>query len=206
MRFHPGTLLLLILLWAPTPSGAQETGPALLRAGDELVLRVWPDTTLSGRYRVETDGSAYLPLLGEVEVIGRPLEELRSELISRYGEIMQTPVVVVVPRFRVSVLGAVRSPGLYFMEPPATLIDAVSMAGGFAPLAQAEAIRLVRDEDVFGVDAETALRQGGSTASVTLQSGDRIVVPAGGPGVSAFQVIQTVLSAVTLVVAIVRLN
>lgn len=201
----PWLLLASAFFGLPAGVAAQDDTSNLLRPGDELVIRVWPDTTLSGRYRVEMDGQAYLPLVGAVQVTGRTIPDLREELVAQYSEIMVSPVVIVVPRFRVSVLGAVRAPGLYFLEPPATLIDAVSLAGGFAERAKPEEIRLLRRGEVFGVDAEAAFRGEGDAASVPLQSGDRIVVPAGA-GVSFLSVFQTVLSGAALVVSIIRLN
>ena len=193
--------LALSLLAVPVRGASQETSN-VLRPGDDLVLRVWPDTTLSGSYRVEADGHAYLPMLGPVSAIERGVEDLREELIQRYSEIMRTPVVVVVPRFRVSILGGVRSPGLYFVEAPTTLIDLVSMAGGFTDNAKPEQLRLLRGTEAFGVDAERALETGASTAAVPLESGDRIVIPTG--SIQYLQILQVLVSLATLVTIIAR--
>lgn len=201
--FRSFFIVVLLAGLAPQPGVAQESQSEYLRGGDEVILRVWPDTTLSGRYRVEADGHAYLPLVGKTPVVGRSLEEIREELVAEYAEVMRSPVVVIVPRFRVSVLGGVRAPGLYFVEPPTTLMDLVSMAGGFTNTAESEKIRLLRGGRVFGVDARNALRTGSETAAVPLQSGDQVVVPtAGGRG---FRIFQIVVSLATLGISLVRI-
>lgn len=201
MRTVP-TVLLCLLAVLPAGGSAQDT-ENLLRPGDELLIRVWPDTTLSGRYRVEADGQAYLPMLGLVEVTHTSIPDLRDRLVERYSEIMRLPVVVVVPRFRVSVLGGVRAPGLYFVEAPTTLMDLVSMAGGFTDNAKTQEVRLLRGTQVFGVDAKRALEQGANTAAVALESGDRVVVPTSNRA-SLIQALQILVSLATLTTIIVR--
>lgn len=196
-------LAVALLMAVASPGAGQEETSNLLRPGDEVAIRVWPDSSLSGRYRIETDGHAYLPILGPVPVTGRPVEELREELVVRYSDIMRSPIVVVVPRFRVSVLGGVRGPGLYFVEHPTTLIDVISLAGGFTENAKPDEIRLLRQGQVFGVDAKLALETGAPTAAVPLESGDRIVVPTKGR-VDALQIIQTLVGLATLATLIWR--
>ncbi len=201
----PGVLVLLLALLAPPGASAQDDTTNFLRAGDEVLLRVWPDTTLSGRYRVEADGMAYFPIAGAVSVVDRPVEDVRGELLTAYAELMRNPVVVVVPLFRVSVLGAVRGPGLYYVEPPTTLIEVVSQAGGFTPEADLAGVRLLRGERVYSVNAEAALELGSSDAAVALESGDRIVVPEGS-GMDTLRVLQFLVSLATLTASIIRIS
>ncbi len=201
MRFALASLLLLTLA-VPSVAAAQDN-TNILRPGDELLMRVWPDTTLSGRYRVESDGKAYLPMLGAIQVANTPLAVIRQDLIDRYSEIMRLPVVVIVPRFRASILGGVRAPGLYFVEAPTTLMDLVSMAGGFTDNAKTQEVRLLRGTQVFGVDAKQAMETGAATATVALESGDRIVVPTSSRA-SLIQALQILISLATLTTIIVR--
>ncbi len=62
---------------APTSSGY------IVRAGDVLQIRVWPDSSLGGAYPVEETGVVYLPLVGAVSAGGRPIVDLREMLPAR---------------------------------------------------------------------------------------------------------------------------
>jgi len=176
--------LLFALALLLSPSLAAQSAPAagaeppVVRPGDVLRIGVWPDQTLSGEFRVESTGSVYLPVLGEVPVAGRPIEQVRADLRTRYRAVMANPVVTVSPLFRVSVLGAVQRPGLYPAEPEQTVFDAISQAGGFLPEARQEEVRLIRDGRVTVLNAREALEEGRGALSVPLRSGDRIVVSA----------------------------
>jgi polysaccharide export outer membrane protein len=86
--------------------------------------------------RVANDGQISLPLIGRVQAAGLTAEQLRKELEDKWGEnYLQDPqVTVFVDQFRampVSVIGAVEKPGLYTLTGRRTLIEMLSMAGGF---------------------------------------------------------------------------
>lgn len=188
----------LLLALAP-PAGAQTTParPAIdtvsvvdhaipatlpdfvIRPGDALQIRVWPDSSLGGRFSVEETGLVYLPVLGEVQAGGRPLSELRRTLRVRYREAMKIPVVEVTPIFNVSVLGAVQRPGLITIEPSRNLFDVISLAGGFTRGAKQSDIRVIRGDQVFKINARDVFEHGDSSLALRLQSGDRVYVPEG---------------------------
>lgn len=151
----------------------------VVRAGDLLGIQVWPDSVLSGEFTVEETGYVYLPVLGRVLAAGVPLGELRGQLREAYSESLRNPIVSISLQFRVSVLGAVRRPGLYLLEPTQTVWDAVSIGGGFTEAAKEDEIRIIRGDQVYSLNAERAVVQGESALAVPLQSGDRIMVPEG---------------------------
>lgn len=207
MKFSVSVALLSFLVLAlPVVAGGQQAGgsaaPAttesLLRHGDLLRIQVWPDTSLSGEFLIEETGSVYLPVIGELAVAGRPISDVRTDLRARYRETMMTPVVVVTPAFNVSVLGGVLRPGLYRLDPSVTVLDAISLAGGFTTNAKRGDIRLLRNGRVIELDAEEAFTTGGDALGVRLQSGDRIIVPEG----RRDQWISNLIQASTLVVTV----
>lgn len=204
----------LVLIGAlPSLTGAQSRSlPATssvaavdyrVQAGDVLRIRVWPDSSFNGEFPVEETGFAYLPLIGQIDVGGRSIRDLRVELRHAYGEDLKMPVVTITPVFRVSVLGAVRAPGLYHVDPTLTLLDVISMAGGFTERARQDHIRVIRaGRETVRIRAGRALESGEALEGVALQSGDRIVVPAGSTWLSArnvWQFMQAAISVVTLI-------
>jgi polysaccharide export outer membrane protein len=187
----------------PRPAAADGQEPSyVVRSGDVLAIRIWPETQLGGEFPVEESGAVHLPFLGEVRAGDRSLDSLRAELRARYAQALKTPVVSVTPLFRVSVLGAVVRPGLYRIDPTQTLFDVVSQAGGFRPDANPDRLRVVRAGQVMELNARQALRTGETFGALALQSGDRIVVPEKGRALSlqnVFYVLQSAVMVATLI-------
>lgn len=87
------------------------------------------------RATVTPDGMIQLPGLGSIPAQGLTTDELKREIEERYRSIVYgmevTPVLVqVAPRF-VYVLGEVQVPGRYEMTGPTTVMQAISLAGGW---------------------------------------------------------------------------
>lgn len=196
-----GALLLLAAaaaLCAQTPRSSGSDDTLVLRAGDMLRVRVWPDSALGGDFPVEAPGVVLLPVVGSVRASGRSLADLRRELRQRYEQAMKLPVVTILPVFRVSVLGAVQRPGLYQVDPTLTLFDVISLAGGFRPDARENDVRVVREGAVLPVDARQALETGALPEALRLRSGDRIVVAVKHPGLSGLLFLQMATLAATI--------
>lgn len=85
--------------------------------------------------RVSPEGTISLPAIGPVYAQGLSLSELQRELNERYRQVVEGMEVIPVlvqraPRY-IYVLGEVRTPGRFELTGPTTLIQAVSMAGGW---------------------------------------------------------------------------
>lgn len=90
----------------------------------------------SGEFTVEAGGLLSLPLIGEIEAAGRTTEEIAAvigERLQRKAGLTQRPdASVEVSQFRsIYVLGQVDKPGAYPYRPRLTVLQAVSLAGGF---------------------------------------------------------------------------
>lgn len=118
-------------------SGA--AGP--IGAGDLIELSVFDTPELSGKLRVSNSGEVILPLVGSIQVAGLTGIEvqnlIRQKLIA--GGFMKDPQVTVFTveyaTAGVSVLGEVKSPGVYPAFGSHTLVDYISAAGGLTPMA-----------------------------------------------------------------------
>jgi polysaccharide biosynthesis/export protein len=84
--------------------------------------------------RIGPSGQIDLPLVGLVNAGGLSIEQLKQELGNRLKEYVQEPQVsVTVVELRsqpVSVLGAVKIPGVYLLHGPKTLVEVLALAGG----------------------------------------------------------------------------
>jgi polysaccharide export outer membrane protein len=104
---------------------------------DLLEISVFEVTELSRSVRVSASGEISLPLLGVVRVRGLSAletERLLTELLRQ--KYMRDPqVTVFVREYRsdpISVLGAVRTPNIYYIQTRKTLLEVLAMAGGFS--------------------------------------------------------------------------
>ena len=180
-------LLLIVAVAAPARSlQGQERQASLaspddltLRPGDAIRIRVWPQAELSGEFEVEDTGVVHLPFLGSVQVEGTSVARLRNDLRAGYEEIMKEPVVTITPLFNVGVLGGVRRPGIYRVDPTQGILDVILEAGGFVERAKEDKVRLVRDGQALQLDVERALEGAADLNQLQLRSGDKIVIPIG---------------------------
>lgn len=81
----------------------------------------------------------------------------------------------------VSILGQVRSPGIYNWKKDMTVIDVIALAGGFTDVASGNGTKVIRDREgkreVIRVPVATILEGGDKTLDVTLEPNDTVVVP-----------------------------
>ena len=105
---------------------------------------------------------------------------MRQELI--YQKILQDPAVIVTVKEyrskRITVLGQVQDPGAFPLTPGLSLLEAISLAGGFSAIAKTDQVRLTRknkkEARTYIVDVEAIFD--GHAPNVPLQAGDAIYV------------------------------
>jgi polysaccharide export outer membrane protein len=184
LRLLLSSLPILLVSALVFPSGAAAQGQGSLNSdytfspGDHIRISVWPDSSLSGEFPIEESGVVHLPLLGPRQASGKTIEAFRAELRSAYAEDLQLPVVSVQALFRVSVLGAVRAPGVYWVDPSWGIFDLMSEASGFLEHAAEDRIVISRrNGESYRIDAALLQQPGSGEALIDLRAGDRLVVP-----------------------------
>ena len=207
-----GTLvrsLLVILLTFAAPalaSGQQVSAPSplsvtLVMPGDVIRVQIWREGDLSGDFMVDEAGVVTLPLLGQRNLTGSTMQEVRDSLIVAYQAELRNPSIIITPLRRVFVLGEVNQPGLKMVDPTVSLAGAISLAGGANPNGDLSRIRVVRNGEVIleDVAADRGL------ALVDIRSGDEIFVGRRGwfDRNSTF-VVSALLSVTSLVISILR--
>jgi protein involved in polysaccharide export with SLBB domain len=161
-----------MLLYGPSPGLAQDAPPVRLRPGDAVRLEVRDEPALSGEILVDEGGRVLLPLVGLVSVAGRDFAEVRRDVAAAYARELAHREVRVTPLLRIAVLGEVRSPGLYPVDPTYTLADVIAKAGGLGPEANRSRIELVRG----GAVVATVGERDAAALAQALRSGDQVVV------------------------------
>jgi polysaccharide export outer membrane protein len=123
----------------PKPAGS---GPAaanyVLGPDDEINIHALHASEIADKpFRVDSTGYITVPMIGRVRAGGRTVEQLERELTSSLGSYIREPEVAVrVTEFKsqpVSVLGSVKTPGVYHLRGRITLMEVLSAAGGLEP-------------------------------------------------------------------------
>lgn len=150
------------------------------QVGDRILLNVEGEQQLSDSFTVERGPSLRLPLAGEIALKGVLRSELEDHLENELRRFIREPVVRVQSLIRMSVLGAVARQGFYSVPSELVISDALMVAGGPAQNANLPAMRIERLERTIwsGEPLQQAITEGRTLDQLSLQAGDRIVVPA----------------------------
>jgi protein involved in polysaccharide export with SLBB domain len=155
----------------PVRPGSEAT--PVLQPGDLVRLRIWREPDLSGDYRLDEKGVATFPKIGPLPVSRISTDSLESLLVSSYDRYLQNPSIDVTFLRRVNVLGEVKTPGLYDVDPTMTVSDVVAMAGGVTADGNAKNIELLRR----GERESSRLSPQSRVTDSPLRSGDQLRVP-----------------------------
>ena len=147
-----------------------------LRPGDVLKIAVFRDKELSGEYPIDARGYVQIPGLGVIKAAGLDptdvTDRLKLALVERG---FARPEISVQPLIRVSVLGEVRAPNVYPVDPGTSLLQLLTVAGGPTDRARLQETRVIRDGRAFRVDMESGLK-GSAAGRIVLYSNDVVVV------------------------------
>ncbi|MBC7656195.1 MAG: polysaccharide export protein [Frankiaceae bacterium] len=102
---------------------------------DRLGIKVFQVAGLDREVRVDNAGNISLPLAGALSVAGKTVSETQAVIQKAFSErYLQDPQVSVMvldrARQRVTVEGAVASPGIYPIDTQLTLLQAIALAKG----------------------------------------------------------------------------
>ena len=157
-----------------------------VQPSDVLAVSVWREPELTQpAVVVRPDGAFSFPLVGEVNAVGRTVEELRRELVQQLSRVIPDVVVTVsvveIRGNKVYVIGQVNQPGEFIVNPRVDVMQALSLAGGTTAFAATSEIFVLRRDNEqqrrlpFNYDA--VLRGRDLEQNVLLRSGDVVVVP-----------------------------
>jgi polysaccharide export outer membrane protein len=128
----------LMLVLSHLDCAAAAASSYILGPGDQISIRVMDLEKLqldnASAPRVDVNGDLNLPIIGQLHAAGLTLDQLKSVIEARVSDILNNPSVSVsIMQYRshpVSVLGAVRNPGVFQVTETKHLLEVLSMAGG----------------------------------------------------------------------------
>ena len=166
------------------PEDSESTAKGyVIGSGNMLQIKVFGEASVAQIYRVDEDGYIKHALVGRIKIGGLNVAEAERVLEEKLdGDYIINPQVnVFVLEFsHFSIIGEIRKPGNYEISGRMTVLRAISIAGGFTPIANQRGVQIIRKnedgtESKLSVDA-TRIMGGDLSAEVELQADDVIVV------------------------------
>ncbi|MDH5564446.1 MAG: polysaccharide export protein [Nitrospirota bacterium] len=171
------------------PPGPPEEG-FVLGPEDVIEVVVWKNPDLSRQVVIRPDGKVSLPLIGDVPASGLTADQLASSIAERFKAYKENPSVsinvVSVNSYYVFMVGEVNGPGKLQLKSYTTLLQAISLAGGFTQFASRNDIRIVRNiissegnvkELRIPIRYDDLISDEGGVYNITLKSGDTVIIP-----------------------------
>jgi len=156
-----------------------------LHQGDKLMISVWREDTLQKEVVVLPDGSVTFPLIGRVEVAGLSTPEVEQSITAKLKKYIPEPIVSVViigiEGNRAYVTGKVMHPGALIINGPTTVLQAISLVGGFDKFADESSIKVIRakadGQEILPVNYKDIVSGKNVSTNIQLRAGDTLVVP-----------------------------
>ena len=169
--------------------GSQPSGMNLpsyrLQPGDVITVSVWKETDLQSEVLVRPDGGFSFALAGDIDAVGKTVEEIRTILVERLKRYIPNPVVTVAVKLiggnRIYVVGRVNHAGDFPLSSPLDVMQAIALAGGTTPFAAINDIVILRrhngEQQALHFHYSDVARGRELAQNVLLQGGDTVVVP-----------------------------
>ncbi len=168
MKYNVFSVLFLLLLSTVAIADGYRLG-----AGDLINIVVYDEPDLSIETRLDSVGTISYPFIGDVELAGQTVDEIKGQIIAglKDGYLINPEVTVTITNYRqFFVNGRVKKPGGFAYQPGMTVQKSISLAGGFDTRANQDDIYLTRGEK--GKSKKTTL-------DAAVQPGDVITVERG---------------------------
>ena len=175
---------------APAEHGQAAAASYLFVPGDIIDITVSSHAGYDRTIPIQPDGRIQFPEVGEIVAAGLTSAQLAARIQQGLNTRLVDPQVTVSLKElnkqsvrRVSVLGAVKNPGVFELKEKSTLAELLAAAGGPTPVADLRRITVTRADGSKKVvaDLSGAARTGELSQNLVLEPADLIWVPEGTP-------------------------
>jgi polysaccharide biosynthesis/export protein len=154
---------------------------------DTVNVIVWRNPELSMVVPVRPDGKITIPLVDDLQAIGKTPTELARDMEKALGKYIREPVVTLIVTKsvgpvgeQVRIIGEVNKPEVLAYRQDLTLLDVMIAAGGLTDFADGNGARIFRVTEggkLYSVRLRDLLKRGDITANVEMRPGDIVIVP-----------------------------
>jgi polysaccharide export outer membrane protein len=167
-----------------TRQPGSEVSASTLGSGDLVEVRVFQEADLSNVFRVSPEGTIDFPLCGKVNLTGKTSSQAADALTAclQTGFLKKPQVSVLIREYnskKVYIFGEVVKPGTYAYDEHMTIIQVVTLAGGFTKLAAKNSVNVTRLIDAQEKKIRVPVEDigVGREKNFMLQPGDIVFVP-----------------------------
>lgn len=148
--------------------------------GDKLRIIITGGKRDSFDLTVGMDGSILFPELGLINVFGETIAEVRKKIeVLVDNSYVGTDVSISLLELsakKVNIVGAVKNPGTYIVNPFSTISSVLAYSGGFEEYASLRTITILRDGKEIIFDLYQLLINGSRENDLNIEQGDTILV------------------------------
>jgi polysaccharide export outer membrane protein len=157
----------------------------IIGKGDELLVTVFGYNEFTTTATVKDNSMITIPLIGDMPAAGKTKQEFIADLKKKLAEYIQGDINVTVTVLssigqRATILGAVTRPDNYPISSEVTLLELVSMAGGYTADARLSKIKIFHKEKLqppTDVDLDDYLERADIESMPRIKAGDIVFVP-----------------------------
>lgn len=157
----------------------------IIGAEDVLYIHIWKEEALSKTVPVRIDGKISLPLVDEIQAAGLTPLQLRDVLAQRFKEFVDSPNVSVMVMeansHKAFITGQIKNPGVYRLRTETSILQIISLAGGFTEWANQNEIIILRkekgQEKRIIVHYKKIISGEDLSLNILLKSGDTVIIP-----------------------------
>ena len=175
--------------FSSTPTSLTAVGDLPLPNDYKISLRDQFIVILSGskdvifNLNVKLDGTILFPELGAISVVGLSLQEVKDKL----SQLIEQSYIGVnidvsmqnLSAKKITIVGAVKTPGTYLINPFSTITSALAYSGGVSEIGSLRDIKLIRSNKVvLSFDLYDLLIKGDRSKDLTLEAGDTLLIDA----------------------------
>jgi polysaccharide export outer membrane protein len=130
---------------------------------------------------VNLDGSILFPELGSISVVGETFQEVKTKLKNlieqSYIGVQIDLSLKNLSAKKITIVGAVKTPGTYLVNPFSSISSALGYSGGISEIGTLRNIRLIRTNgETYSFDLYKLLISGNRSDDITIESGDVIII------------------------------
>ena len=173
--------------FSSTPTSLTAVGDLPLPNDYKISLRDQFTVILSGskdatfNLNVNLDGTILFPELGAISVAGLSLQEVKDKLSllieqSYIGVNIDVSMKNLSAK-KITIVGAVQTPGTYLVNPFSSITGALAYSGGISEIGSLRDIKLIRNnEEIFSFDLYDLLIRGDRSKDMTIEAGDTLLI------------------------------
>ncbi len=155
-------------------------GDYVISLGDKLKIILTGGKNAIYSLQVGMDGSIIFPELGAINVFGNSIKDIRKKIkqlieLSYVGVDVSVSLEALTAK-KINIIGAVKNPGTYIVNPFSTITSSLSYSGGFEDYASLRNIVVIREGKSINFDLYEFLILGSRDSDINIQQSDTILI------------------------------